>query len=89
MHARLPAFFFFNGDHEVKAHLVTILVLDHEGDDRGLNDVLSTLTCCDTHLSVVSTETRDVGEWSDDHPLNGRDTSKNEIRRLFGDRIDL
>lgn len=36
--------------------------------------------------SVMSIETRDCGEWSDDHPLNNRQTADAEIARLFGER---
>lgn len=32
---------------------------------------------------VVSIESRDIGEWSDDHPLNHGDTALAEFNRLF------
>jgi len=32
---------------------------------------------------VKGCEERDIGEWSDDHPLNHRDKSDAEYRRLF------
>ena len=33
---------------------------------------------------VRGIETRDIGEWNDDHPLNRRDTAEEELNRLFG-----
>jgi hypothetical protein len=35
--------------------------------------------------SVEAIESRDIGEWSDEHPLNSRLTAALEFRRLFGD----
>ena len=32
---------------------------------------------------VFSVETREIGEWSDDHLLNRKDTARSEIERLF------
>ena len=34
--------------------------------------------------SVIGTESADIGEWSDDHPLNNSDLWQAEIQRLFG-----
>jgi hypothetical protein len=33
--------------------------------------------------SVISLETRDIEEWDDNHPLNQKDTFKEEFERLF------
>jgi len=33
---------------------------------------------------VKAIEVRDIGEWSDDHPLNRTSTAEAELRRLFG-----
>ena len=32
---------------------------------------------------VRSVESREIGEWDDDHPLNNRDTCDAEYQRLF------
>jgi hypothetical protein len=32
---------------------------------------------------VLSIETREIGEWDDDHPLNHEETAGAEINRLF------
>ena len=37
-----------------------------------------------TPPSVISVESRDIGEWSDDHPLNKTDTADEFARNLFG-----
>jgi hypothetical protein len=33
--------------------------------------------------SVISLETRDIEEWDDNHPLNQKETFKEEFERLF------
>lgn len=37
---------------------------------------------------VISIDSRDIGEWSDDHPLNRSSTSADEIKRLFAGPTD-
>jgi len=34
---------------------------------------------------VVQMESRDIGEWHDDHPLNKRDSEGAEYQRLFAE----
>lgn len=36
---------------------------------------------------VIDIEEKDIGEWNDDHPLNGTDTQNAEIERLFGVKV--
>lgn len=38
--------------------------------------------------SVHSMEERDIGEWTDDHPLNRKSTVEAEIKRIFGNEDD-
>lgn len=38
---------------------------------------------------VKTIDARDIGEWSDDHPLNKPETSEKEILRIFGDNAKL
>lgn len=33
--------------------------------------------------NIMSVEERDIGEWSDDHPLNQKNGFKSEYERLF------
>jgi hypothetical protein len=32
---------------------------------------------------VMNIQEKDIGEWSDDHPLNKRDTQKDHFEQLF------
>ena len=66
----------------MKAYLMTICVLDFE--DYG-PDEYATLIKQHRNISatVVGTKTADIGEWDDDHPLNKRNTSIDEIKAYF------
>jgi hypothetical protein len=66
----------------MKAYKVEVLVLDFENYgkeqiDLMLGDVRG-LSC-----SVRGIEEADIGEWTDEHPLNHRSTSDQEFKRLF------
>jgi len=70
----------------MNVHKIVMTVIDFEG--LGLKRVISTIEktryandCINP--TVLSGETRDIGEWSDDHPLNSVDTYDAEIERLF------
>lgn len=61
----------------MKAHVVTLLVIDF--DELGAHEVSNTITnqrypnrCINP--SVINSETYDIGEWDDNHPLNQRST---------------
>lgn len=69
-----------------KVHRIELLVIDH--DDLGADGVRSVLEnarypnrCINPDVKRV--ETREV-EWSDEHPLNYRDTADAAYRELFG-----
>lgn len=71
----------------MKVHKVTLFVLDFDklGAD-GVRDAIE-LARYPNHCigpSVLDVQTREIGDWSDDHPLNRSDTSAPEIKRLFG-----
>lgn len=70
----------------MEAHKVTLTILDL--DEIGAEEIKIVIE--NTHYpnrcispEVVSIETVDVGEWSDDHPLNNTKTAAAEWRRLF------
>jgi hypothetical protein len=70
----------------VKAYKVELLVIDYneigaEGIRVELESAIS-----DIRPEVISCTERDIGEWSDDHPLNHRSTLVPEYRRLFAPR---
>lgn len=70
----------------MKVHKIEIVVIDF--DNMGSEEVVSTIEnqkypnyCISpTVLNIIS---RDIGEWSDEHPLNNRFTYKEEISKLF------
>jgi len=70
----------------VKAYKIEILVIDH--DKLGWIDTVSEIQnarfpndCL--NLIVKSVSEKDIGEWSDDHPLNKAATCEAEYKRLF------
>lgn len=67
----------------MKAHRIELLIVDH--GDYGIDEYKNIIEQ-HRHLSgahVVESETIDIGEWSDDHPLNSRKTFVQEYNRLF------
>lgn len=71
----------------MKAYKIEILIIDH--DELGEEGVVSAIQ--DTNYpndciipSVEELVCVDIGEWSDDHPLNLNATCKDEYNRLFG-----
>ena len=70
----------------MKVHKVTLIVIDFDdiGADEVKNEIQNASYGNDCIApSVKSIETRDCGDWSDEHPLNFRATADAELRRLF------
>ena len=70
----------------MKVHKVVLLVVDTDNmGAEGIKEVVESERypnrCISPH--VIAVETRDIGEWTDAHPLN-HSNSLNEFRRLFG-----
>lgn len=70
----------------MKAMKVELLIIDF--DEIGEEEIKSVIEntkypnrCI--YPDVQNIETVDVGEWSDDHPLNLLDKQKEEYKRLF------
>jgi len=64
---------------------VTVIDFDGLGADEVRKAIESTRYANDCiSPNVLSVEVRDIGEWSDDHPLNNSKTADDELRRLFG-----
>lgn len=80
----------------MKVYKVELMVLDF--DDIGADGIKAEIE--NTKYGnrcivpeVRACEARDIGDWSDEHPLNHRDTSDAEYQRLFaapapGDEMD-
>jgi hypothetical protein len=70
----------------MKAYKVEVLIINFdELEENEIKDVLENTYYSNHCISpeVLSIESKDIGEWNDDHPLNKKDTRKNEIQRLF------
>lgn len=72
----------------MRVYQLTIRVIDH--DDVGAEGIKSVIEnarypnrCI--RPEVASVLVRDIGEWSDDHPLNRRSTAEAEWGRLFSE----
>lgn len=70
----------------MKAYKLEILIIDH--DDVGESEICQIIE--DAHYPnyciapiVKSVVEKDIGEWSDDHPLNKIHSCDNEYQRLF------
>ena len=66
----------------MKAYKITLSVIDFEGIGR---DEIRWLLEDMRHLSleVMRIAEYDIGEWSDDHPLNIASTASAEYQRIF------
>ena len=66
---------------------VELAIIDHDeiGGDE-IKEVLENTRYPNRCISpeVLTVEEKDIGEWYDEHPLNYRDTAKQELARLFG-----
>ena len=72
----------------MKVHRVVFTVIDF--DELGADGVVATLEsqkfpnhCMNPVVRLI--ETRDIGEWSDDHLLNSSLTDSAELARLFSE----
>ena len=70
----------------MKAYKVELLIIDH--DQLGASAIKQVIeqTRYTNHCinpAVVCVQWADIGEWSDSHPLNRRDTWIDEFRRIF------
>lgn len=66
----------------MKAYKYTILIIDYE--NIGKDDISSCLKNTKYITpEIIEIEEADIGEWSDDHPLNNEQLYKKEFNRLF------
>lgn len=71
----------------MQIHKIVLTVIDFEElDQKGVIDALENASYPNRSISpiVLVADTRDCGEWHDEHPLNNRSTANAEIERLFG-----
>jgi hypothetical protein len=66
----------------MKAYLATILLIDHEG--HGIEEAENSLIGIKGYSSsIMNIKEVDIGEWTDEHPLNKFSTMESEVNRLF------
>lgn len=66
----------------MKAYLMTVVVVDYE--NMGQNAVKYHMEHPDyINPTVVSVREADIGEWSDDHPLNSYKTMYDAVKTYF------
>lgn len=71
----------------MKAYKVEVLIIDFdEVGMPGIAQVLENGNYPNRCISpmVMSTQMRDIGEWTDEHPLNKRSTKLAAYQELFG-----
>lgn len=70
----------------MKVHRVVLYVIDFDqlGAD-GVKDVIESTRFANRCISpkIGEIQTRDIGEWSDEHPLNKRSTLDESLFALF------
>lgn len=63
---------------------LVLMVIDT--DNMGEEAIKSRIeNCKDVYPEIMSSEIRNIEDWSDDHPLNNAMKSDNEFERLFSD----
>lgn len=75
----------------MRAYKLEILVIDYDEVDQGTGEEIKELIenqkfpnyCINPRVMAI--QSADIGPWTDDHPLNKRDTSESEYRRIFSD----
>lgn len=71
----------------MKAYKIELLIVDTDevGDEIPfhIENVRYPNDCINPQ--VISIQEADIGEWSDDHPLNKLDTMKSEFNKLFNE----
>jgi hypothetical protein len=71
-----------------KAYRIELLVIDH--DELGSEEIVELL---ENHKypnycispKIMSMDERDIGEWTDDHPLNKSDTQEKYYNKRFNE----
>lgn len=72
----------------MKIMKLEVIVLDMDGiGEDGVKDAIENARYPNRCISpeVKNIVVRDIGEWTDDHPLNRTETASVELRRLFGE----
>ena len=66
----------------MKVMKLVVMVIDFE--EMGEDEIIREIERCRYSMpKVFSIESRDIGEWHDEHPLNKKLMAKGEFDRLF------
>ena len=66
----------------MKLHKIELCIVDFE--DQGATRIVREINCrTDNILRCTSTETVDIGEWEDSHPLNFSSTTNEQFLQYF------
>jgi hypothetical protein len=71
----------------MKVYKVELLIIDHDNvGEEGIREVLENESYPNHCIAprVKNIEGRDIGEWTDEHPLNKRSTAEVFYKNLFG-----
>ena len=71
----------------MKAYKVELLIVDHDGLGAfNIRDAIENVNYPNDCVcpKVMTITDADIGEWTDEHPLNHRDKMVAEYKRLFG-----
>ena len=70
----------------MKAYKVTVLVIgDDELEESGIREEMENVRYPNhcMYPRIMEIEEADIGEWTDEHPLNQRDTKQAEFEKIF------
>lgn len=69
----------------MKAYRLEVLVIDFDNVGDDIPNIIENTKYPNWCISpsIIQVESRDIGEWSDDHPLNKKDTVRAEYEKLF------
>ena len=69
----------------MRAYKLEVLVIDFDNVGDDIPSLIENTKYPNWCISptVIQAESKDIGEWSDDHPLNKNDTMKAEYKKLF------
>ena len=76
----------------MKAYKVEVLIIDHDDIGReAIHKVLENTRYPNRCISpqVMNIEEREIGEWTDNHPLNFINNIKEEYIQLFSEQISV
>lgn len=69
----------------MKSYKVTLLINDHDEVGDEIKNIIEDQKYPNYCIApyVMDIQSVDIGEWSDDHPLNKHSTMKEEFNKLF------